>query len=157
MPDQPNCYRHARQVASERDPRLSSRERTAELIHVSPKALSDYETGVSVPPCSVVAWMVDVYRAHDLVGEHIRDVCPLMAEYGSTEPSEISRAALGWSLAMGDAQEIARSFAQVARDGRVSRDELAAAKIIRERALSIQRVMQETVAAIDKALDEARL
>lgn len=156
MSDRPNIYRQARLAASVKVPRLSSMGRAADEIYVSARQLGDYETDRACPPCDVVARMIDVYGAHDLTGQHIRAACPLMRDYGSHEPSELAKAALGWALAMGDAQEIARSFAAVARDGRVTPDEALAARTIRERALEIERVMQETVTAIDKALAEAQ-
>ncbi len=130
-------------------------ERAAEELYISARLLGDYETGKAVPPCAVVARMREVYGAYDLVGVHIRAECPLMLEYGSHEPSELTKAALGWAVAMGDAREIALSFAGVARDGRVTPDEARAARAIRERAAEIERVMQETITAIDKALKEA--
>ena len=102
-------YYEARIQASRRDPRLSNRERAAERLYVSVKSLADYETGATVPPCDVVQQMREVYGAHDLVGAHIRNYCPLMTDYGSEEPSELAQAALGWAVAMGDAQEVAHS------------------------------------------------
>jgi hypothetical protein len=60
-------------------------------------------------------------------------------------------------VAIGDAKEIARSFAAVARDGRITPDEERAVKLIRGRAVEIERVMQETITAIDKSLREAGL
>lgn len=147
-------YYEARLHASRRDPRLSNRQRAADQLYVSLKSLADYETGQTVPPCDVVQRMREVYGAHDLVGAHIRAYCPLMTDYGSSTPSELAQAALGWAVAMGDAQEVARQFAQVARDGRITAAEVSAAKLIREKARQIELVMQETVTAIDKALEE---
>lgn len=152
-----NIYRGARLDASVRKPSLCSMEHAANALFISQRSLGDYETDHGCPPCDVVARMCEVYGAFDLVGQHIRAVCPLMQDYGSSEPSELAKAALGWALAMGDAQEVSRQFAAVARDGRISPDEARAARTIRERAVEIARVMQETVTAIDKALREARL
>ena len=149
-------YYEARIQASRRDPRLSNRERAAERLYVSVKSLADYETGATVPPCDVVQQMREVYGAHDLVGAHIRACCPLMTDYGSEEPSELAQAALGWAVTMGDAQEVVRQFALVARDGRITPAEVSAAQLIREKARQIERAMQEAVTAIDKALEEVR-
>lgn len=158
MAETANIYRNARMAASVRNSRLTAMERTAEELYISAKSLSDYETGHSCPPCDVVARMREVYGAHDLVGQHIRAMpCPLMLDYGSHEPSELAQAALGWALAMGDAGQIAHSFAAVARDGRITPEEERAARVIRERAVEIMRVMQETVTAIDKGLGRAGL
>lgn len=151
-------YRNARIAASVRNPSLTSMDRAANELFVSAKSLSDYETGRTLPPCDVVARMREVYGAHDLVGQHIRQMpCPLMIDYCATERSELARAALGWALAVGDAGQIAHQFAAVARDGHITPDEERAARVIRERAIAIAQVMNETVTAIDKALSEAGL
>ena len=39
----------------------------------------------------------------------------------------------------------------VARDGRITQDELPAAQTIRAKAVELRRIMEETIAAIDKA------
>jgi predicted transcriptional regulator len=152
-----NIYRHARMAASVKTPRLSSMDRASEELYISAKSLSDYETGRSTPPCDVVARMREVYGDYELAGQHIRAVCPLLQDYGSPEPSELARAALGWALVIGDAKEIARNFAAVARDGRVTPEEQMAARTIRGKAVEIEQAMRETITAIDKALREAGL
>ena len=131
----------------------SNRERAAEALYISAGALADYETGRTVPPCDVVQRMIDVYSAHDLRGEHIRASCPLIKEYAGESPSQLAQAALGWAVAFGSVQDVAYQFAQVARDGRIGTEEHKAAQLIRAKALEIMKVMQETVTAIDKAMD----
>lgn len=147
-----NIYYRARMQAAQRDPLYASRERTACEIYVSCEALADYETGRTVPPCDVVEKMVEAYGDPDLKGAHIRACCPLLPDYGSTESSELARAALGWAVAFESAQQIALRFACVARDGRITADELPAAEAIRSKAVELRRVMEETIAAIDKAV-----
>ncbi len=147
-----NIYYRARMQAAQRDPLHASRERTASAIYVSCEALADYETGRTVPPCDVVQKMVEAYNDPDLKGAHIRACCPLLPDYGSTESSELARAALGWAVAFESAQQIALRFATVARDGRITTDELPAAEAIRSKAVELRRVMEETIAAIDKAV-----
>lgn len=147
-----NIYYRARMQAAQRDPLHASRERTACEIYVSCEALADYETGRTVPPCDVVQKMVEAYGDPDLKVAHIRACCPLLPDYGSAESSELARAALGWSVAFESAQQIALRFAAVARDGRISADELPAAKAIRNKAVELRRVMEETITAIDKAV-----
>lgn len=147
-----NIYYRARMQAAQRDPLHASRERTACEIYVSCEALADYETGRTVPPCDVVQKMVEAYGDPDLKVAHIRACCPLLPDYGSAESSELARAALGWSVAFESAQQIALRFAAVARDGRISADELPAAEAIRNKAVELRRVMEETITAIDKAV-----
>lgn len=151
MKDTSNIYYRARMQAAQRNPLHASRERTACEIFVSQEALADYEAGRTVPPCDAVQKMIEAYGNPDLKAAHIRACCPLLPDYGGEQCSELARAALGWAVAFQSAQEIALRFAAVARDGRVSSDELPAAAAIRAKAVELRRVMEETVAAIDKA------
>ena len=155
MKNTSNIYYRARMQAAQRDPLHASRERTACEIFVSQEALADYEAGRTVPPCDAVQKMVEAYGDPDLRGAHIRACCPLLPDYGGEHCSELARAALGWAVAFQSAQEIALQFATVARDGRVTPDELPAAQAIKAKAVELRRVMEETVTAIDKAVAAA--
>lgn len=154
MKDPHNIYYCARMQSARRNPLHASRERTACEIYVSCEALADYETGRTVPPCDVVQQMVEAYGDPELKGAHIRAHCPLLPDYGGEESSELARAALGWAVAFESAQQIALRFAAVARDGRITSDELPAAEAIRAKAVELRRVMEETITAIDKAVAE---
>lgn len=149
-----NIYRAARMEAAKRDKRLANRERAAAAVYSSPEALSDYENGHTVPPCELVQAMVETYGTPDLRGQHIRACCPLLDDYGNENGSHLAQAALGWAVAFGSVQDVADRFAEVARDGRITPNERAAAQMIRAKALEIMHVMQETVDAIDKAIRE---
>ena len=146
-----NIYRAARMEAAKIDKRLANRERAAMAIFCSPEALNDYENGHTLPPCDIVQAMVETYGTPDLRGQHIRAYCPLMDGYGNEEGSHLAQAALGWAVAFGSAQDVAATFAAVARDGRVTPNERAAVQLIRAKAVEIMHVMQETIDAIDKA------
>lgn len=146
-----NIYRAARMEAAKTDKRLANRERAATAIFCSPEALNDYENGHTLPPCDIVQAMVETYGTPDLRGQHIRAYCPLMDGYGNEEGSHLSQAALGWAVAFGSAQDVAATFAAVARDGRITPNERAAVQLIRAKAVEIMHVMQETIDAIDKA------
>lgn len=147
-----NMYYIARMEAAAKKPIFSNRERAAMELYVSSESLGDYETGRTIPPCDVVQRMVEVYGAHDLRAEHIRACCPLITDYAGVGPSELSQAALGWAVALGSVQDVAMAFAKVARDGAVSPEEMPAVRLIRDKAVEIQKVMQETITAIDKSL-----
>lgn len=145
-----NIYRAARMEAAKADKCLANRERAAAAIYCSPEALNDYENGHTLPPCDVVQAMVETYGTPDLRGQHIRACCPLLDGYGNEEGSQLAQAALGWAVAFGNAQDIAATFAAVARDGRITPNERAAVQLIRAKAVEIMHVMQETIDAIDK-------
>lgn len=146
-----NIYRAARMEAAKTDKRMANRERAAAAIYCSPEALNDYENGHTLPPCDIVQAMVETYNTPDLRGQHIRACCPLMDGYGNEQGSHLAQAALGWTVAFGSVQEVAAQFAAVARDGKITPNEQAAAQMIRSKAVEIMRVMQETIDAIDKA------
>ena len=61
-----NIYRRARKGAG------LTQELAAELLHVSPRSLSDYETGRSRPHDDTVSSMVDAYDCHELGYLHLR-------------------------------------------------------------------------------------
>lgn len=146
-----NMYFTARMRAAEFSPTLSNRERAAMQLYCSPEALADYEGGKTTPPCAVVQRMVEVYGDHDLRGEHIRAHCPLIADYGA-ERSELAQAALALTIETQGIQGLALQFATIARDGKISADELAQARVVREKAEALIRILQESVTAIDNAL-----
>ena len=146
-----NIYRAARMEAARSDKRMANRERAATAIYCSPEALNDYENGHTLPPCDIVQAMVETYNTPDLRGQHIRACCPLMDGYGNEQGSHLAQAALGWAVTFGSVQEVAAQFAAVARDGKITPNEQAAAQLIRSKAVEIMRVMQETIDAIDKA------
>lgn len=146
-----NIYYAARMEAAKRDRVFARRERTAELLYVSVKALEDYENDANTPPCDVVACMCRVYGAPALKNEHVRTCCPLMQE-GVAENSELARAALSWITTLNSVENLGREFASLALDGRIDPEEVAASLAIRKKAVELTRVMQETITAIDTAL-----
>ena len=106
MSKKQTIYYAARMEAARKNRIFASRERAADLIHVSTEALMDYETGLTVPPCDVVACMCRIYALPDLRNAHMRTVCPLMLE-GIAERSELCAAALGWAVQLHDADDAA--------------------------------------------------
>lgn len=146
-----NIYYAARMEAARRDRAYGSRDRAADLVHVSCEALADYENDLTIPPCDVVASMCAVYRVPALKNRHMRVCCPLMRE-GVAESSELARAALSWVTTLCSAEKLGQEFAAMALDGRIDDTERSAALSIRAKAVELTRVMQETIAAIDTAI-----
>lgn len=156
MKDSNNIYRAARMAAAQDEPVFSSRERAASALYVSTEALQDYETGQTVPPCDVVQRMVEVYGSSDIKREHIRACCPLLPDYGGTAAGELTKAALAWTVTLSDVAEMALKFAALALDGRISQDEIGTAVAIRAKAVEVRQAMEDTIAAIDKGMAQAR-
>ena len=156
MRDTNNIYRAARMTAAQSEPLFSSRERAAAALYVSVEALQDYETGRTLPPCDVVQRMVEEYGATDLKRQHIRACCPLLPDYGGQAESELTKAALGWTVAFSGANEMALRFATLAMDGRITEDETEAARAVRAKAVELRQIMEDTIAAIDKAVTNGK-
>lgn len=152
MRDTNNIYRAARMAAAQKEPLFSSRERAAAAIYVSTDALQDYETGKTLPPCDVVERMVEEYGAAGLKRQHIRACCPLLPDYGGQADDELTRAALGWAVAFSGANDMALRFATLAVDGKITADEIGAAQAVRAKAVELRQIMEDTIAAIDKAI-----
>ncbi len=152
MRDTNNIYRAARMAAAQNEPLFSSRERAAASLYVSTEALQDYETGKTLPPCDVVERMVEEYGAADLKRLHIRACCPLLPDYGGETESELTKAALSWAVELSRASSMALRFANLARDGQITEDEMEAAMAVRAKAVELRQIMEDTIAAIDKAM-----
>lgn len=147
-----NIYRAARMQSAQTEPILSSRERAAGELFVSAEALQDYETGKRLPPCDVVQRMVEVYGVPDLKRQHIRACCPLLTDYGGEGFEGLPLAALKWAIEVDDMRDMALRFARMARDGRISSDEIEAARRIKAKAVTLRQVMEESIEAIDQAM-----
>ena len=98
--------------------------------------------------------MVEEYGQADLKRLHIRACCPLLPDYGGQQESELTRAALSWAVEFAGVQEWALQFARVAQDGRITLDEAGTAQAIRAKAVALRQLMEETIAAIDKATSQ---
>ena len=152
MKEASNIYRMARMNAARADKRMANRERAAALVYCSPEALNDYENGYTIPPCEVVQAMVEVYDAPELRGQHIRACCPLMDSYGTEGGTSLACAALAWAVTLRGIRETFDRFAAVARDGKVTQEEMESARLVRSRAADVLAAMQDTIDAIDKAM-----
>lgn len=137
MKNHDNIYWKARMRAARDDSLFSSRERAADALFVSVDALKDYENGRTLPPCGVVQRMVEVYGDRDLKRQHIRDNCPLLPDYGGDTACCFTQAALRWVIEADDMRAMALRFARLAGDGKISRDELEAVGVVKEKAVAL--------------------
>lgn len=155
MRDDLTMYYHARIRAAERDKRLSNRERAAEILYIGAKTLENYERGDTIPPCDVVQRMIEVYGVHDLKSAHICEHCPILTDY-VPNTSPLAEAALGMAISFSTVQEISMQFAAIARDGKITGDELMNARLVRTKAIEIRNAMDASVLAIDQALEKLK-
>ena len=76
--DNMNVYFRARKKAAESNERLSSRERAAELLGISPSTLADYELGITkFVPVDKVVLMADLYNCPELRTGYCKYECPI--------------------------------------------------------------------------------
>lgn len=133
MSEQENLYFRCRKRAARNDDRLSSREKAAELIGISPSQLANYELGItkSVPVDSVVL-MADLYRCPEIKARYCAESCPIGAQRptctqaGSIESLAVRMACLSQAGAL---HQATLKLLEIARDGQVSeaeKEELAA-------------------------------
>lgn len=115
-----NIYQNARKVAG------LTQERAAELLEISPHSLSDYETGVRVPPIDVADQMVTVYNSQLLAVRHLRN-CAQMARdlLPDVEEMNLPEAVITLVEAIHDfvANGLDHELLRIARDGVISEDE----------------------------------
>lgn len=78
MEQENNVYFKARKEAAERNDRLWSRERAAELLGLSVSTLTNYELGLTkiIPPESIVM-MANEYNAPHLTYHYCSNECPI--------------------------------------------------------------------------------
>jgi len=74
-------YSKIREEASQKNKNLSSREKAAKALGISPMSLNNYETGVTVPSPKVVAKMAEIYNAPELKYLYCRNICEMKASF----------------------------------------------------------------------------
>lgn len=151
-----SIYENAREKAARKDPFFTSRERAAMRLYISREALFQYEKEKVIPPCDVVAKMVEAYGDHELRREHICGRCPLLPDY-NPNPAALSQSALGVIMAINNQDKLPVLFAKIARDGRITPEEVYAAREVRQWLVDMMNVFQEGITAVDKAFEEGGL
>lgn len=123
-----NPYYERRIEAARYNDSLYSRERTAELLGVSPSSLAEYETGVTkFVPVDKVVLMADLYNAPELCNRYCLHDCPIGERLPiSDESYEIDRVTVKLlkSLHVSELEDLKHKLLSIAEDGMVSSDEL---------------------------------
>lgn len=155
-----NVYMRARKNASAYNERLSSREGAAELLGVSPSTLADYELGTTkFVPVDKVVLMADLYNCPELKTGYCKHECPIGAQMPlATEASDIDGVVLRL-LSEFDIErmnETERRLMEIAKDGRVSKDEKPELKELVDGLDALSFAISELKIAAEKALSERR-
>ena len=75
---------------------------------------------------------------------------------GIAEHSELGTAALGWVAMASEVNSTMQRFARIALNNRIDAGEQADAQRVRQKAVELTKLMQETITAIDTALGGKR-
>lgn len=124
-----NIYFECRKLAAIEDARLGSRERTAELLNLSPSTLADYELGkTKAIPIENVMRMAELYKAPWLMTRFCSKECPLGTKCKVDLPvSQPSIKDIALKLAANtkarSVETMRDDVIEIAIDGKVSEDE----------------------------------
>lgn len=107
-----------------------TQERAAEVLNISTRSMSKYESGTVTPSDAMVAHMVKAYEAPWLGYLYLSRV----TETGklllpAIEPSGVSSQALHWLVSMRKAAEIRELLENISADDKISQDELDSFKV----------------------------
>ncbi len=113
-----NIYKTARKSAG------YTQEQAAEILHVSPRSLSDYEQGKTIPPDDVVCKMVEIYGARWLGYEHLRQSSELGKKVlPPISIDDLAKSVLVLQKESSDVDEIKNNMIKIACDGIIEEHE----------------------------------
>jgi predicted metal-dependent phosphoesterase TrpH len=120
-------YYAARLRAAEYDEKLGVRRLAANALHISEDTLKGYELGYSRTPNDVVIRMADLYNVPELPHKYCARDCPIGQRRGTGGvdiSAPLERAALHVGLCTRGSDGLAQDMADIAADGRITREEL---------------------------------
>lgn len=122
-----NIYFRCRKQAAIWDERLSSRERAAELLGVSPSTVADYELGnTKVVPVDKVDSMAALYNCPELRMLYCKNECPIGKRLPlATKAGSLEGAVLRFlnEFSEDKLKDIRSGLIEIAADGKVDADE----------------------------------
>jgi transcriptional regulator with XRE-family HTH domain len=108
-----------------------TQEKAVEALHVSIRALSDYENGKVVPPDDVVMRMAEVYKYPQLEWLHLYHNNPIgqriLPEY---QQCDLPMATVRFIKEHGDVSDLQRRILAIAADGVITEDEMPEWRIV---------------------------
>lgn len=151
-----NVYFRARKEAAKYDKTLYSRAGAAESLGVSPSTLADYELGITkVIPVDKVVLMAEKYNCPEFKNSYCKDVCPI----GKTMPiatgvKNIEGVALRLirELEAEKIKKLANTFAEIAVDGIVTKENKQALKEVLKEIDELAIVLSEAKLVGEKSL-----
>ena len=109
-----NIYQTARIFA------CFTQEEAAELLHISPRTLSAYETGEYIPPDDTVCSMVELYGVRHLAYMHLKNSTEVGRRYlPEINLTDLAKSVLKLQKEVGDLAYINSDMIEIACDGKV--------------------------------------
>lgn len=129
-----NIYFRCRKDAAVSNERLNSRELAADLLGISPSALTKHELGITKNvPVDIVVMMSELYGKPELKNWYCRNECPIGKELPvATNCGEIQSIAVKVlnSLDRQEIDDLKSDLLKIAEDGKVTEDEAVRLKEI---------------------------
>lgn len=131
-----NIYQIPREAAG------LTQEKAAELIDVSVESLRAYETGRRIPPGRIVVKMIEIYNAHYLGVQHLKNSDEVGQAYlPEIELKDLPTAILRLQKELSDFLKCRDEILDITCDGIISEDE-------KERWARVMKEMDDVVTAI---------
>lgn len=120
-----NIYKNTRRAAG------LTQEEAAELLHISPRTLLEYESGRIIPPDDIVCKMVEVYGAKHLAYLHLKNSTEVGRRFlPDLHILDLPRSVLKLQKEVKDVTDINHHMVDVACDGMVEEHERETWQII---------------------------
>ncbi len=122
-----NVYKRCRLRAAQYNEALSSREKAAELLGISPSSLANYELGITkTVPVDMVVMMADLYNAPELRNMYCKLECPIGKFLSmATDVKDLDNITIRIMNSLDDDEirGMKKSLLKIAEDGKISEDE----------------------------------
>jgi len=107
-----NIYKIARNCTN------LTQEQAAELLHISPRSLSDYESGKTIPADDVVCKMIEIYGTDWLAYEHLKQSTEIGKRYlPEIDFTDLARSVLRLQKEVRDLEYVNNDMIDIACDG----------------------------------------
>lgn len=150
-----NRYYLARMEAAKNNDRMSSREGASEETGIDQKRLQRIEIGTLEPYPEEIMLMADTYHAPELLNFYCTNACPIgRRTVPQAELQEIDRLTVKFLNALGNMRGLDEDLLLIAKDGKVSNDELPKLKNLLKAVKQMAGIAYEMQLFIDKQKGE---
>lgn len=150
-----NRYYLARMEAAKNNDRMSSREGASEETGIDRKRLQRIEIGTLEPYPEEIMLMADTYHAPELLNFYCTNACPIgRRTVPQAELQEIDRLTVKFLNALGNMRGLDEDLLLIAKDGKVSNDEIPKLKSLLKAVKQMAGIAYEMQLFIDKQKGE---